>query len=307
MNFLVTLIRFAVILMVVFFLGFFGGREIVLYWAAAQVAADVRILTIVQRWREAADQCSRPLAEGQVFDAFQLRFLDDRTYNMEVHCLSLQPAVRETKTLPPMVRKTTGSAGFYYNYVTQELSGEVTLELLGQKKIVFANGDRGQQSWGSTALRTSLPASVCKAHGLRCCDAVQEIGIGELHSGGVTDCAATCYQSCQQRPILLSLQTDPPVDYEQRRLPLQGTSALVLFNFVFDDRESPIEKVVIDHGDGTMQELAGKRNGQFSKEYSCPTANCRFAVRVWAVDQRGIESADTRLGRISVEFGATAP
>lgn len=307
MNFLITLIRLAVILMIVFFVGFFGSREVILYWASAQVAADARVLTIQQRWSEAADRCSRPLTEGQVFDAFQLRFLDDKTYAMEVRCLSLQPATRETKTLPLGVRKTTGSAGFFYNYVTQELTGEITLELWGQKKIVFADGDRARQVWGSTSLRTSLPASACRAHGLRCCDAVQEVGVGEVHSSGVTDCGATCYQSCRQRPILLSFQTDPPVDYEQRRLPIPATSGLVLFNFVFDDRESPMETVTLDFGDGTTQQITGKRNGQFSKEYTCPSGSCRFTAILRGVDQRGIESAETRLGTIIVELGAAAP
>jgi hypothetical protein len=229
--------------------------------------------------------------------------LDERTYSLEVHCLATGPVERETKSLPFMVRKTTGSAGFFYNYVTQELTGELTIELWGQKKLVFAEGAQARQVWGSTDLRAAQPESVCAAHGFKCCDAVLETGADELFSGGVTDCPASCYPACMKRPLLLSFQTDPPADYEQRRLRMAETSALVLFNFVYDDRESPLSTVTIDYGDGTKEEIAGKRNGQFSKEFACPAAACSFSVRVSAVDERGIESASRRDDTILVELG----
>ncbi len=304
MNFLITLIRLAVVLMMVFFVVFFGGREIILYWASAQVITDVRTLTIPQRWREAATLCSQEFSEGQSYDGFQLRFLNDRDYNLEVHCLSTAPGLQASRKLPGWVKKTTGSAGFFYNYVDQQLAGEITLELWGQRKLVFAEGDRANQVWGISNLRANLPASVCQAHGLRCCDPVQEVGKGDLQSGGVTDCPASCYTSCQQRPLLLSFQTDPPLDYEQRQINLSGNTALVLFNFVFDDRAAALDQVTIDYGDGTTEVLSGKRNGQFSKEYACATPPCLYQVKLIARDVDGNAAAASRIDRLTIELGA---
>ena len=67
-----------------------------------------------------------------------------------------------------------------------------------------------------------------------------------------------------------------------------------------------METATLDFGDGASQQISGKRNGQFSKEYACPTGSCRFTARLRGIDERGIESADTRLGIISVELGAVA-
>lgn len=303
MNFLVTLIRFATILMIIFFVGFFGGREILLYAAASQVAADARLLTVTQRWQNQTAGCESNLIDGQTFDGFQLRFLSGQEYALEVHCLAKAPAQWQLKSLPFMVRKTTGSAGFFYNFVTQELTGELTLELWGQQKLVYAEEKRARQVWGRTGLRAAQPASVCAAHGLVCCDAVLETGDGEIQTAGVTDCPASCFPACLKRPLLLSFQTDPPGDYRERRLRIAERSALVLFNFVFDDREAPLEKVAIDFGDGTSQEIAGMRNGQFSKEYICPGATCSYVVRLRATDSRGIESPQRRDDTLTVELG----
>ena len=303
MNFLYTLIRFAVIGMLLFFVGFFGGRELLLYIASAQVVTDARIVAQPPRWKDQSPQCAQSSIEGQNFDGFQLRFLDDHSYALEVRCIGIAPAVKETKTLPFGVKKTTGTAGFFFDHVTQNFTGEITLVLWGQKKTIFVDeNDAVAQVWGETQARSAVPVSACLAHGLRCCDPVQQAGVGEVVGEGVSDCPGQCYQSCQQRPLLLSFQTDPPGEYEQRRLRLPELSALVIFSYVVDDRESPVGKVTISYGDGTTAELT-QSTGQFTKEFQCQTAPCRFAVTLEVEDQRGISLAQSRLLPFFIELG----
>ncbi len=173
---------------------------------------------------------------GATLDGFQLRFLIIENTCWRYIVWRASPVEWQRKSLPPLVKKTTGSAGFFYNFTSQDITGELTIELWGHQKLVYAEGKRTCQIWGSTQLRAAKPASVCAAHGLFCCDAELEVGDGELNSRGVTDCPGRCYQACLQRPLLLSLQTDPFADYEQHRLRIAETSAVVLFNFVYDDR-----------------------------------------------------------------------
>ncbi len=302
MSFLSTFIRFTIILFVLALVGYYVGREVILYMAAEQVASDARSLQFPKQWEEYLAGCSTSRITGSTpYAGFQLRFVDQSQYVLEVDCTTVQPVERERVSLMRGVEKSLGSAGFYYNFATQTLQGELQVDFFGRSRVIYADGESVKHIWGTTNYTASRPASACQAFGYVCCDAETEQGEGELLSAGVVDCSQNCYQSCLQRPTLLSFVSDPPLDYEQRTIYLQGTSSLVLFSFDFDESAAPIESVTIDFGDGTSQTVQ-KASSLLTKEYSCPQGTCVFPVTVQAVDVRGVASPITRLSSMSVQM-----
>lgn len=297
MSFIRLFFIFVVLSFLFGVIGFFGGREFVLYWASQGVARAGQQITRPTTWKNYVTGCPTEItSQGPAFSGFQLRFIDQVTYALEVRCQGADSVLRAEYQLPWGVKKTTGSAGFYYDYEPQTLNGEVTLEFWGQTKSIVTEGsDTFRQTWGKSNYQASLPASACVAHGFQCCSATEEVGQGSQQLYGVTDCPDTCYSQCLQRPVALSFQTNPAVDHENRQILIPGTSTLVLFAYAFDQIESPIKEVVVDFGDG-QQASFSTPNQEFSHEYECrQTTLCIFPVTVRAIDQRGIESAVTRL------------
>lgn len=305
MTFLITFFKFLFLLLLVGFIGMFGTREVLLYLAGQQVVSDVRFITQSSHWDELVVLCDPDSANVTEipFDGFQVRFSSPTEYKIEIHCLSSAAGVYKSAKLPYQVKKTTGSAGFFYDFASKNLTGEVTLELWGQKRIVFSENARPGQNWGKTTLQASVPSSVCSAHGFTCCDAIQELGVGEGVSNGVTDCPAQCFTSCQKRPLLLSFNSDPQANYETRQVLIPKLESSVIFSFVFDDTQSPIKNVVLDFGDGTTQQLEA-RSGQITKEYVCRQQTCSFKAKLTGTDARDIPSAQTRLSELEIILGA---
>lgn len=307
MNFLVTFLRLLIVIMLLGGVVFFGGREIWLFLAGEQVISDARSLTRPGQWEQYLEGCSSSIITGSSpFEGFQVRFIDQDTYVLEVDCATLQPVERERVELLRGVKKTLGSAGFYYDFHSKEFLGEIQLEFLGRSRVVYVDGEEVKQIWGTTSYVVSKPASACQAFGYVCCDAENQQGVGESISAGVVDCSQNCYASCLQRPVLLAFQTDPPVDYEERIARVGGTSALVFFSYAFDESAAPIEAVTIDFGDGEVHSLS-EAQGFSPKEYHCDAGKCIFTATIQAVDTRGIESPTTRLSSVTIEVNAEAP
>lgn len=304
MNFLKILFSFLFLLLILAAGLFLIGREFWLFSAAQQVRNSAVDVTRVNRWTDFLIGCI-PDEESQesVYNGFQLRFINERQYQLEVNCLQRDPVVMEAMQLPAMVVKTSGSAGFFYNLEERSLSGEVTLEFLGRSRTVSVNTEQQvAQRSGATEYWSPNPRSFCSAFGYTCCDAVTQSPVGEGLSSGVVDCPGSCFSSCQQRPVLLSFQSDPRVDAETRATRIQGSSVLVIFSFLFDDSESAIREVTIDFGDGE-NELVFTAEGRFEKEYRCESAGgCIYTVTIQAEDERGIQSAVTRLSELTIEL-----
>lgn len=300
MRFLSIFFRLFATAIILGLLGVFLGREMWLFVGSQQVARQAQRITQVARWQGQFARCQAGVALGleNPVAGIQLRFLDDSTYAAEIDCIGQEPVEVDRFTLPMWVTKGTGSAGFYYDIVNQNVSGELSLTLLRQSRVVFAEGNDIKQSWGKTEVQSALPVSSCQAHGLTCCDPVEFQGIGSAMSSGVNDCPGGCFGSCQRRPVLLSFQTDPILP-PNRVLELTGGSELVLLAFTFDDQESPIQNVVIDYGDGTTDTFPAGQ-GQFEKEFVCASGTCTYNVTLTATDQRGVMSAATRLSSLQV-------
>ncbi|MCD8484275.1 hypothetical protein LRY65_00160 [Candidatus Woesebacteria bacterium] len=302
MNFLSTFLKLSLVLFLIALFGFYGGREIWLFVAAEQVVTDAKHLTYPKQWEDVISGCSSSTITGSSpFEGFQLRFIDQENYALEVDCTAVQPVAKESTTLPQGVKKTVGSAGFYYDFDLQALSGEIQLEFLGRTRVVYADGETVKQTWGTTTFVASQPASACQAFGLTCCDPVEQQGVGEAVSAGVVDCSQNCFSQCLQRPTLLSFTADPTPNHETRTVSVEGTSSLVIFSYAFDETQAEVESVTIQFGDGTTRTLEDA-NSLVTKEYACPQRGCVYAATVKAVDVRGVESAESRLSTMVIEF-----
>jgi hypothetical protein len=301
MHFLKIFFRFIAIGIVLALVGVLAGREIWLYYGGAQVARQAQRITQQPRFQKFYGNCRGGLElEGELpFRGIQLRFLNASTFVSEIDCVSQVPFEVERFQLPMGVKKTTGSAGFFYDTTNQVVSGEVTLEFLGQSRVVFVDGLKSGQQWGKSFVQSSLPVSQCSGHGLKCCDAVESQGEGLPMTAGVLDCPGSCYNSCLRRPVLLSFQTDPSFS-EARVVELQEPDNLVIFAYTFDDQEASLRDVTIDFGDGTT-ESSTLASGTFEKAYVCSSAaGCEYVVQIRATDTRDVVSADTRLSTLRV-------
>lgn len=304
MNFLTTFIRLLIVVLLLGGTVFFGGREIWLLLAGEQIISDAHTLTRPTQWEKYLEGCSSSLITGSSpFAGFQLRFVDQEKYVLEVDCVAQQPVVKESISLLQGVKKTKGSAGFYYDFQSKEFLGEVQIEFLGRSRVVYVDGENVKQTWGTTQYIVSKPASACQAFGYTCCDAENQQGVGEEISAGVVDCSQNCFSSCLQRPLLLSFQSDPAGDYQERIVRLNGTSALVIFSFAFDESAAAIDTVTLDYGDGTQQSYE-QASSLSPKEYSCLSGKCTFVATIQATDNRGVSSPTTRLSTITVELNA---
>lgn len=298
MTFLATFFRFLLILTLIVMVSYFGARELLLYMGGNQLVRAGRFLTNPVHYQPAVTRCLSGSEAGRSATALQLRFVDTRSYVVELVCLGGQDQEVGRGTLPWRVHRTTGSAGFWYDIASRNFVGELTLELWGQHRVVLVEGDRLRQTWGQTQLRSSQPQSVCIAHGLQCCDAVLQQGEGERQTQGVSDCQGQCFPRCLQRPLLLSLETDPRYEYETRMVRVTPGETVAFF-YSFEEQEAAVGNVRIEYGDG-QGETSIDADGQFIHEYACAQSRCQYEVFVQATDSRGLLSPDTRLSRVIV-------
>lgn len=274
-------------------------RELLLIWAEYQLESDIRLVQRTNTWASSGERCLTEAGAPPV--NLQLRFLNSREYVLEVACEGASYfAWSPIKTLPWQVKKTTGTAGVVVLIATRSLSGEITLSLWGQNKLIVAEGEAIQTSWGKSSLISDSIVSSCQAHGLTCCDPVREAGTGDLFSRAVNDCQTSCYTACVRRPNLLFFQTDPPADPSTRQVKLSRDNTFMLLSYTFEERaESPIKEVIIEFGDGT-QETFNTATGKVTKEYSCEQTECHYTARISAVDGNGISSPDLRINELEI-------
>ncbi len=299
MRFIKWFLSFLIFLVVVGGGSFLITREALLIWAQNRISRDVTFLLRTNTWSNVTDQCLSEV--GSPVNRLQLRFLNDREYVLEVACegsFQYYPW-SETKTLPWQVRKTTGNAGFSIPLDHRAIQGEITLNLWLRNIILTAEDENLAVRSGESTILSENIVSSCQAHGLTCCDAITEQGVGDVFSRGVNDCQETCYRSCQSRPNLLFFQTDPAADSATRQVKLDAENTFMLFNYTFATPQADVQEVVLDFGDGT-QETFSTAIGKTTHEYSCQQDACHYVASIKATDQQGVSSADLRISQIEI-------
>lgn len=229
--------------------------------------------------------------------ALQLRFIDNRNYVIEVICNQFQsdPIVIKNYTLPLFVTKSPGSAGIIWG----NDRSAIQIEAFGRKEVLgVENEELKTYTAGSVDLGIT-PISTCAGYGFQCCQQETTAGQGQPFSG-VNDCPKSCFNSCQPRPIFLSLNTDPFMD-EITRVTTAAVGEPVTFIFVASyDAKVPVTST-IDFGDGQQQTFTAL-NGKASHQYACATGTCTYQVKLSAKASNGIEAAQTPIMSLKVRI-----
>lgn len=278
---------------------FFVGREIVLATAVSQVRSSLSTLrrtaqntgSYAQQCRElgVTDQDTAPIA------GVQLRFTSPTTYVLEVVCNTpgIQPIQFQEHTLPFMVQKTAGSSGLYWS---DQLSG-IGLEVLGRSRGIFVEEGRVWIDAAEKSVGLAGPVTTCQGHGFDCCQEQLTQGSGTQITQ-VTDCPRSCFEICETRPVLLSLSTQPFYEGENREVAISSGESLEI-GFLIDPQGASEVQTTVDFGDGSSQVIS-ELQGRLSHVYTCAQARCRYQLIVSAVNQKGIQSAETSIGSVWV-------
>lgn len=300
-----------------------------------QVTTSLKSLKQIESKGQFVNEClsrgSTPV-EGEDILVLQLRFISDTEYVIEAICnqFTLNPILIDEVKLYPMVKKLPGESGIIWG---DYLSG-VHLSALGRQGVVYVEDRIMHNSYREIiGLNFEIdPVASCGGYGFKCCQDGFEQGVGD-QLVGVTDCPKTCYSSCQERPVVLSFNSQPFFDTKTRQVTIFSGQTIV-FSYVVSDTQvdyfgvddveksdaftytvlSLVEKVlekeekkqlieealvVVDFGDG-RQEVVPELQGSVNHAYTCNKASCRYKVTAKARNSLGVESADNLINVIEV-------
>lgn len=307
------------------------GREVLLLWASS-VMQDA-YASIAGKNHSAS--CNQQFGYAQ--DSYgQIRFVSDRDYRVEVVChdFTSTPVLLDQAKLPPLVRKSSANSGFIWS--DRLLPNFIELQVLGRKLWLYTDAGQLQTSYLSKAdLDYGLgPSSVCSAYNYTCCDLQVQSGVGEQLSAA-TDCPRSCYGACLLRPVLLSFNSRPFMNPENRTIELRAGESLSLsyvisgsYKDVFagqllrdaevgwweklqaflsnDPSQSQSDQdlvlpitVNIDLGDGQTWQ-SQQLQDTLEHTYFCATPTCFFQISLSAADGRGVLSVDNELAKMIV-------
>lgn len=339
MRIIKSLLTFTVMIGLFCVVGILVIREIVLAVGVNQVTSSMKALKQIEAKGQYVNDClskgSTPV-DGEEILTLQLRFTSDTEYVTEVVCsqFTLDPINIDTVKLYPMVKKLPGNSGIIWG---DYLSG-VHLSALGRQGVVYVEDrviNNNYREVVGLEIETD-PVASCGGYGFKCCQDGFEQGIGD-QLVGVTDCPKACYASCQERPVVLSFNSQPFFDTKTRRVSI-ASGQTVTFSYVVSDSQEdsfsvedvgksdavaytvlsvaekvlekgPEEKptqealVVVDFGDG-QQEVVSELQGTVNHAYTCSKTSCLYKVTARARNSLGVESADNLINTIMVVVGS---
>lgn len=281
-------------------LGFFVGREILLQMAVARVRAGYSQL------RATANSSSTYLQEckslgvsqsGTPIERLQLRFFSDRQFVAEVVCGNgaNDRLVIAQYAVPIFVQKIPGSSGLIYDDVN---GGYLAFSLYG-RSIAVAQSGGILETIPVADISSSTPSgppALCSEHGYTCCNPDTETGVGEVLTQA-SDCPKSCFTSCQQRPVVLSLVAQPNFDPESRVVYAKAGD-LVSFTAVVD-APTEIADIRFSFGDGTTQSFT-ESPAIAEHTFSCSSGRCQYRVTVVLEASDGSVSVDSPLNELQV-------
>ncbi len=264
----------------------------------------------------------------------QVRFINSYKLNQEIVCCSDEESTKviESLTLPPLVKKYSKNAGVLIDYTNQG----VILETLGEYGVVTFDEEHVAKFFkikDPTDPKYQFaigPISKCSVYGFYCC---KDNGTGERLDEAL-DCKDSCFESCKDKPKLMSFSTLPLMDTTIRKVSItveepvefiykiEPSSVMkaelenkrnmnLFFKFVNYEYElyqnlvlhRPIEKpkyetvkVNIDFGDGQKTSIYGI-GGSVVHRYTCNTSLCQFEARISSNDV----VIDDSLAKITVD------
>ncbi|GIK83531.1 MAG: hypothetical protein BroJett025_01530 [Patescibacteria group bacterium] len=296
--------------------GFFLVRELLLYWGESKLRGSLRELSQSQNRGSFGSQCSALGANaiaGESLVEYQLRFISSSEYLVEAVCegFAYDPITISQGSLPQFVTKVPGTSGFIVSNFEQsgieleafaleisKLSLATGFDfsfLAKQKAIVAENGVVVKNE--SLSNVGNGPVTSCEGYGYQCCNEVSHFGVGDRITG-LPDCEQSCYLNCTTRPVLLSLNTNPLMEPQNRTVYIQANTP-VEFTFVADFGEADSGTGVLDFGDGKKAPISGLA-GQISHTYECASGSCQYVASVTLEDNWGVKSAQIETSKIKI-------
>jgi hypothetical protein len=313
------------------FLSFFFGREILLVWGSTMLRTDYEFLLK----KGYGNECARQFSYGQDYWT-QIRFTSNKNYNLEVVCedFTSSPIVVATKKLPPLLFKKSSGGGFIID--DRELPSFIELSSMGRKLFIYTD----QKTLHSNYLSKpdldydNGPLTSCQAHNYQCCSLDLQSGLGN-QTTSVTDCPKSCYESCLLRPSVLSFNTRPSPDEKIRTVEV-NSGEVITFSYVLGNGKGDVFKgqlsknektsileqlqtvfykqqagqkdneialpleVSVDLGDGEMFQGTNSQD-TFDHTYTCQTTVCYFQAKISIKDARGVLSVDNELAKMIIK------
>lgn len=306
----------------------FVGREFFLITANISVKSAYKTVSK----NVYANRCYEEFGENQLYWT-QIRFTSKKDYNLEVVCENFeqQPIVIEERKLPPFVIKSSNTSGLVLNH--DNYPTYIDLYSFGREITLYSENFEFKSTYlGKPELDYSIgPPSQCEAVNYHCCLDHQD-GLGQEFNQA-TDCPKSCYQTCLQRPILLSFNSSPPVE-ENRTVSIRAGEEVEFSYVISDSREdvfegqipeehqlnffeklqlffddsSPTEtlfaakpiKTRIDYGDGSFSDTDNLQQSLVHL-YTCRSSLCFYEAKVSSVDAKGVSTVETDLAKILVK------
>lgn len=267
----------------------------------------------------------------------QIRFISDSEYNLEVVCSDFvqKPILKEAKKLPIFVKKVAGSSGFEFS--DKQKTQFITLESFGRQIHLYLETNQLKTSYLTPPDLDyeAGPASSCSAFNYQCCQSDVQAGLGDSISTA-TDCPKSCYETCQSRPLILSLNALPVMD-ENKLVTLRSGQA-VTFSYVVsdgrqeifsdqvmdgsleDENKKPLGQILelldvnnqadgaaklpisinLDFGDGQGAN-SQKLKDKLEHIYTCSTATCYYEVKLTASDSLGVLAVSNESSSLMVK------
>ncbi len=282
---------------VVAVLGFFLGREVLLFWGISTVKSSLSELESISvnygNYVQTCRQKGAPMDQIAVA-GLQLRFINDQEYLLEIICNGIQfdPIVILDKKLPPLVTKEPGAGGVIWG---SDLSS-VALTVLGRRQVIGVQ-NKSVVNLGRAVATGVSPLTTCQGRGYVCCTSDAQFGTGQLQDQ-VNDCPKSCYATCLPRPIVLSFSSDPILDQQTRTVTI-GPNQTVSFAYVVSYDNKVLPTITLDYGDG-QTEVLKKLTGQTSHLYTCNVGTCKYQVNIAVSTPEQISSVQNTISQLTV-------
>lgn len=300
MPFLKNLFTIIFTIAVLVFLVWLIVPEIMAAIAAVNIRSEVGIVLQNARKPSHDNECvvggggfggERPLS------AYQLRFENDTEYVIEAVCTTFlsKPAIVKTGKIIGMAQKISGYSGVKIPVTQDGLDNWVVVGFLGRNWAVGYKDNKVtmMRVWDTKLIpATDSASNTCSGWGYMCCSETNQQGAGLTPASGVLDCPTNCNSQCLSKPTVAVFNTDPAPE-ANRVLYLRGGQRKVTFYWKIQDADGQIKRVVIDFGDGNVEEFESDNHGT-PHDYVC-SSNCRFQASIKAYDNDGLENTDAAL------------
>lgn len=294
--------------------GFYFTREYFLYRGVENFKKTILVL---QRGN-AANECQKRVddllgvvnTDGE--PRVHVRFVSNTDYILEVICpgYEFDPISIEEKRLDTYLAKVPGSSGIslgaertgvelvVFSRLQQTINqwfGQDIPFIQKSQAVVLENNQFVVHQPGEDL--GSGPLTSCEGYGYQCCQSDTHIGAGSKIEG-LLGCESNCFSSCQSRPYVLSLTSNPFFDVQNRTVTIKSGESID-FSYVVDPGSATGVQVLLNFGDGGSDQ-SSDTTGMMSHIYSCATDECRFTAQMSVTDSAGVESAWTAVSRIEV-------